>query len=110
MEYEGTKAFLKGGNQVFLLIMIISIFSWIRICIPSTDPDPGQPNQCGSMQIRIHDTELDPEPWIFRTQHFEFGLTSFFYEEKGTYKNVHGVVRYKHKSAYRKTWGNLFFK
>jgi hypothetical protein len=26
----------------------------IRIRIPNTDPDSGEPNQCGSMRIRIH--------------------------------------------------------
>jgi hypothetical protein len=27
---------------------------WIRIRIPNTDPDPGKPNKCGPMRIRIH--------------------------------------------------------
>ncbi len=31
-------------------------YSWIRIRLPHTDPDPGQPNECGSMWIRIHKT------------------------------------------------------
>jgi hypothetical protein len=27
---------------------------WIQIRIPNTDLEPGQPNECGSMLIRIH--------------------------------------------------------
>jgi hypothetical protein len=57
-----------AGNQVYLLILVNfhaprsgSVFP-VRIqgCIPNYDPnpDPGQPNQCGSMgvRIRIHNT------------------------------------------------------
>ncbi len=53
------------------------------------DPDPNQHSQYGSMQILIHDTGLDPESWVFCTQHFEFGSTFFFYEDN---KSVHGVT------------------
>jgi hypothetical protein len=31
---------------------------WIRICVAAADPDPGEPNQCGSTRIRIRDTAL----------------------------------------------------
>jgi hypothetical protein len=27
---------------------------WIQIPIPNTDKEPGQPNKCGFMRIRIH--------------------------------------------------------
>jgi hypothetical protein len=30
--------------------------SWIRIRISNKDPDPGQPSQCESIRIRIHNT------------------------------------------------------
>jgi hypothetical protein len=45
--------------NVFLKAILFSCsWVWIRIPIPSTDPDPGQPNQCRSMRIwiRIHNT------------------------------------------------------
>jgi hypothetical protein len=42
------KAFLKG-----CMLILVKIFcSWIRKCIPNTDPY--EHNQCRSMQIRIH--------------------------------------------------------
>ncbi len=60
-----------AGNQVYMLTLVNfhaprsgSAFPVrIRSCIPNTDPnpDPGQPNQCGSMgvRIRIHNTVSD---------------------------------------------------
>jgi hypothetical protein len=30
--------------------------SWIRIRIGNADPDLGEPNKCGSMHIRIHNS------------------------------------------------------
>jgi hypothetical protein len=29
-----------------------------KIRLPNNDPDPGEPNQCGPMRIRIHNTAL----------------------------------------------------
>jgi hypothetical protein len=46
------KTFWKGWKSSFCLFW--SIF--FRIRIPCTDPDPRELNQCGSMQIRIHNT------------------------------------------------------
>ncbi len=34
------------------------IISWIRICIPITDPDPGGP------KIMLSNTDLDPQDWF----------------------------------------------
>ncbi len=49
--YVGTgtvqKPFWKDGNQAYLLIILVNI-TLLRISIPNTDPDPGEPNQCGS--------------------------------------------------------------
>ncbi len=45
--YEGTKAFLKGRKPG--LFVNFGQFH-------AQGPDPGQPNQCGSMGIRIHNT------------------------------------------------------
>jgi hypothetical protein len=36
--------------------------SWIRIRIPNTDPDPGQPHECGSGSISQRHGSVDPEP------------------------------------------------
>jgi hypothetical protein len=36
----------------------------IRIRIPNTDPDPGEPNQCGSLQIRIQNSAPAKDEWI----------------------------------------------
>ena len=46
------KTFFKGRHQVYLLIWV-NFPSRIRNRIPNTDPDPGQPNQCGSTRIRV---------------------------------------------------------
>jgi hypothetical protein len=45
--YKGTKAFLKGRKPGLLEYFLQFPCSWIRICIPNTEPDPGQPNECG---------------------------------------------------------------
>jgi hypothetical protein len=41
---------------------------WIQIRIHNTDLEPGQPNECGSMRIRIHMflvlQDPDPDPFI----------------------------------------------
>ncbi len=49
------KSFFKAGNQVYLFILV-NFDAPGRI--PNTDPnpDPGEPNQCGSIRIRIHNT------------------------------------------------------
>jgi hypothetical protein len=41
--YEGIKAFLEGRKLG--LFVNIGQYSWVRIRILNTDPDPGQPNQ-----------------------------------------------------------------
>ncbi len=42
------------------------------------DPDPNQHSQYGSMKIRIHDTGLGPEPWVFALNILNLGqLLSF---------------------------------
>jgi hypothetical protein len=48
--YEGTEAFSKGKKLGLFDNFDQFPCSWIRIRIriPNTDPDPGQPNQCGS--------------------------------------------------------------
>jgi hypothetical protein len=43
---EGTKAVLKGRKPGLFVKSGQNPCSWIRI--PNTDPDPGQPNECGS--------------------------------------------------------------
>jgi hypothetical protein len=48
--YIGIKAFLKDHKLGLVVKKIWSIFL-LR------DPDPGEPYQCGSMRIRIHNTE-----------------------------------------------------
>jgi hypothetical protein len=45
--FEGTKAFLKGRKPDFFVNFGQFSWTWIRIRNPSTDPDTGQPNQCG---------------------------------------------------------------
>ncbi len=53
--YGSTKAFLKPG----LFINLVQFpCSWIQNRIPSTDPDAEQPIECGSMRIRIHNTDM----------------------------------------------------
>jgi hypothetical protein len=54
--YEGAKAFLKRQETMFIVNVGQFPSSWIRIRIPNMDLDPGQPNECGSMRIRIHNT------------------------------------------------------
>jgi hypothetical protein len=51
-----TKAFLKDWESGLFVKLGNFSCSWIRIRIPNTDPDPGKPNQCCSMRIRIHNT------------------------------------------------------
>jgi hypothetical protein len=46
--------FLKGRNPVLLANFGQCPCSWIRIRISNTDPDQIQPNEYGSMWIRIH--------------------------------------------------------
>jgi hypothetical protein len=40
------------------LLILVNFRARVRIRIPNTDPDPGQPNTCGCMRIRIHYTVL----------------------------------------------------
>jgi hypothetical protein len=47
------KAFFKGRKPGFFLNFGQLPCFWIRILIPNTDPDLGQPNECGSMRIQI---------------------------------------------------------
>ncbi len=54
MPTEVKKAVLKGRKTCFLYKKFIFPYSWIRIRIPNTDP--GHPNECGFMRIRIHNT------------------------------------------------------
>jgi len=44
------KIFLKGRKPDLFVNFNQFLCSWvrIRIRIPNTDPDPGQPNKCGS--------------------------------------------------------------
>ncbi len=44
------KPFWNAGNQVYLFLLVNFYFlcSRIQIRILNTDPDPGQPNECGS--------------------------------------------------------------
>ncbi len=51
--YEGTKAFLKIRKPGSFVIFYQFSCSWIRIPIPNTGPDQGQPNE------RIRE---DPDP------------------------------------------------
>ncbi len=62
--YEGTKAFLKGRKPGLFVNFCQLTCSWIRIRIPNTypDPNPRQPNECGSRKIRIHNTAYNPCP------------------------------------------------
>ncbi len=56
--HEGTNIVLKGGKSgLFCQFLPISMLL-IRNRIPNMDPDPnpGHPNQCGAMQIRIYNT------------------------------------------------------
>jgi hypothetical protein len=46
---KSNKEVTKKVSRFFLLILLDDR----RIRIPNTNPDPGQPNQCGSMRIRI---------------------------------------------------------
>jgi hypothetical protein len=45
---KSTKAFLKGWKSCSLVSFGLFPCSRIRIRISNTDPDPGEPNQCGS--------------------------------------------------------------
>jgi hypothetical protein len=48
---------LKGSKPGLFVNFCRFQCSWIRISIPNTDLDPGQPfYQCGPMRIRIHNT------------------------------------------------------
>jgi hypothetical protein len=42
-------------NQDYLLILV-NLAPGFRIRIPTTDPDPEEQNQCGSVRILIHNT------------------------------------------------------
>jgi hypothetical protein len=57
------KPFFKGRKPGLFVNFGQFPCSWIRIRIPNTDPDPRQPNDCGSRWIRIriwiHNTELN---------------------------------------------------
>ena len=55
------KVFLKGRKLGLFVIFDQFLCSWIRICIPSSDldPDPGQSNECESIQTQIHKTGLN---------------------------------------------------
>jgi hypothetical protein len=59
--YERTKAFFKSRKPGLFVNFRQFRCSWIRIRIPNTDPnpDPGEPNQCGS----IH-TDPNPQHWL----------------------------------------------
>jgi hypothetical protein len=56
---RGKKGFLKRSQTRNRIFVNFGQFpcSWIRIRIPTTDPYPGQPNECGSLRIRIHNIE-----------------------------------------------------
>jgi hypothetical protein len=60
----GTKDFLKVRKPgLFLKFLSISmLLDRIRIRVPNTDPDPGKPNQCKSMRIRIQDSQINADP------------------------------------------------
>ncbi len=45
---EVTKALFNSRKPGLFVNFVQLPWSWIRIRIPNTDPDPGQPNQCGS--------------------------------------------------------------
>ncbi len=68
--YEGTKAVLKGRIPGLFVNCGQFPCSWIRIRILNTDPDsdPRQPNECGTMwiRIRIHNTGCTGNCFIFR--------------------------------------------
>jgi hypothetical protein len=51
--------FEREKPDLFVNIVQFSC-SWIRIRVPNTDLDPGQPNECGSVRIRIHNTSGFP--------------------------------------------------
>ena len=61
---------------------VVDPYSWIRIRIPNTgtarDPDPREPNQCGSMRIR--NTAKNSESFLHLNQdpdlHYEYGYGS----------------------------------
>jgi hypothetical protein len=55
-ENKGSKLYRKPG-----LFVNFGQFpwSWTRNRISITDPNPGQPNQCRSMRIRIHNTAIE---------------------------------------------------
>jgi hypothetical protein len=73
------------GSALVLMRIRIQLFtfcysdhfpcSWIRI--PNTDPDPGEPSQCGSMliQIRIRNTKLVTMGW-YKSNIFLLGMLS----------------------------------
>jgi hypothetical protein len=56
--YEGTKAFLKGRKTGLVVNVGQYPFSSIRIRVPDTDPDTGQPIQGGSMRSGSTSTPL----------------------------------------------------
>ncbi len=49
---------MKGRKLGFLIDFGKFTCSWIWIRIPSTDPDPGQLNECGAVWIRIHNIAI----------------------------------------------------
>jgi hypothetical protein len=51
--YDGTQAFLNDRKPPGSFINLVSFHADPH---SNTDPDPGQPNQWGSMQIQIHNT------------------------------------------------------
>jgi hypothetical protein len=65
------KPVVKGNKPGLIVNFGQFPFSWIRIRIPNTDPDPGQPNLCGSMRIRIRIHNTD-EKSPFATERYAF--------------------------------------
>ncbi len=65
--YEGTKAFLNGWKSDLIVKFGKFPCSWIRIRKPNTNPDPGEPNQCGSgstTNVAFLDKDLY-DPYVF---------------------------------------------
>jgi hypothetical protein len=50
------QSLFDGLNSTFVVNISRFPCSWIRIRIPITDLDPGEPNHCVSKRIQIHNT------------------------------------------------------
>jgi hypothetical protein len=85
------KVCLIGRTPVYLFFCCQFRCSWIRIRIPNTNPDPGQPHECVSGSISQRHGSVDPDPHqnVMDPEHC---LEQQFYE----YSPIHEIGWYRY--------------